>query len=472
MFVEGSVRKGPNVCVVGGGIGGLATAAALIHIAGYEDVCVLEKRRCVQCNTAASAAVQLGPNGLRALRAIGGEKFLEEVLQNGSTLQGNIIYPSTQLGGSSNQNNFYASRTNNTSLDNLPELMIRWDVLQSLLGTLLPPSVGVQSQVGQDIAGYRILVGSSQEDDDKEVVSRTIVELINTDHQPFVIPDRENRFSLVVAADGINSLFRSLIHAKQTISTNPQIACRENIQDLGRINFKAVVPVDLSECINADQFRNNTTYCYFPPHSGIACFAGPAGKGYTYWAVSLMMTTADSIVQKPAQEISGEDQETESYFGWDIHIQHESSQVAIKERLLELLTSKLNIPPEWDFIVPLITQTDASSLRMIRSEEVPINDHSLVSTDGCVVLVGDAAHAMSASYGQAASFALEDAVTLAICLRNNPIEGVTTALHEYSQRRVSRCLEMQRQAADRAAKQLRGEPTEDISSWIYQWSIE
>jgi 2-polyprenyl-6-methoxyphenol hydroxylase-like FAD-dependent oxidoreductase len=101
MLMEEADRKRPNVCVVGGGIGGLATAAALIHIAGYEDVCILEKRRCNKCNTASSAAVQLGPNGLRALQAIGGVKFLEEVLQNGSILQGNIVYPSTQLGGSS-----------------------------------------------------------------------------------------------------------------------------------------------------------------------------------------------------------------------------------------------------------------------------------------------------------------------------------------------------------------------------------
>jgi 2-polyprenyl-6-methoxyphenol hydroxylase-like FAD-dependent oxidoreductase len=460
----------PTVCVVGGGIGGLATAAALIHVAGYDDVCILEKRKCNK----SSAAVQLGPNGLRALRAIGGEKFLEEVLHHGSTLEGNIVYPPpAPLGGSPTQNYFYASRTNtdNISQDNLPELMIRWDVLQSLLGTLLPPSVQVQSQVGQDIAGYHLLAGTSQEDD-KEVVFKTTVKLINIDHQTIVIPNRENHFSLVVAADGINSLFRSLVHAKQTIATNPQMSCRENIQDLGRINCKAVVPVELSECINPDHFRNNTTYCYFPPQSGIACFAGPAGKGYTYWAVSMTTTTADSIVREPAQVESGQDQEIPSYFGWDNNIQMESAQEAIKERLLDLLTSKLNTPPEWDFIVPLITRTDASSLRMIRSEEVPINDCSLVSTDGCVVLVGDAAHAMSASYGQAASFALEDAVTLAVCLRNNPVDKVTSALNEYSQRRVSRCLEMQRQAADRAAKQLRGEPTEDISSWIYQWSIE
>jgi len=465
----------PTVCVVGGGIGGLATAAALIHVAGYEDVCILEKRRCNPSKGAASAAVQLGPNGLRALRAIGGEKFLEEVLHHGSTLEGNIVYPPpAPLGGSPTQSYIYTSRTNtdNISLDNLPELMIRWDVLHSLLRTLLPPSVEVQSQVGQDIAGYHLLAGTSQEDD-KEVVFKPTVELINIDQQTIVIPNRENRFSLVVAADGINSLFRFLVHANQTIATNPQMSCRENIQDLGRINWKAVVPLELSECINPDHFRYNTTYCYFPPQSGIACFAGPAGKGYTYWAVSMMTTTADSVVKEPAQVENGrQDQEIPSYFGWDISVQLESTQEAIKERLLDLLTSKLNTPPEWDFIVPLITKTDASSLRMIRSEEVPINDNSLVSTDGCVVLVGDAAHAMSASYGQAASFALEDAVTLAVCLRDNPIDKVTSALHEYSQRRVSRCLEMQRQAADRATKQLRGEPTEDISSWIYQWSIE
>merc|ERR1712232_1112243 len=90
--------------------------------------------------------------------------------------------------------------------------------------------------------------------------------------------------------------------------------------------------------------------------------------------------------------------------------------------------------------------------------------------DGKVVLVGDAAHAMSGSYGQNPNFALEDAAILACSLRDN--DSVEAALESYSEERVNRCLEMQKRSAERAAKAMKGEQAEDVSKWIFQWDIE
>lgn len=471
-ILEQQPQKRPIVCVVGGSIAGVATAAALKRIAGYEDVCVVEKRRSPsetedQSLGSAAAAVQLGPNGLRALRAIGGDELLHQVLLHASILQGNIMYPPPPGGVAKKY--FYTPRTTAaTSSDNLPEIMIRWDVLHSLLSAVLPPN-SINTEVGHSLAGYRVCCSSQQEEGEE---AQHMVELIDVAHQPISIPNHKNQFSLVIAADGIHSLFRYLVQNYQTSSANPHSACHDSIKDLGRINYKAVVPLELSEYITPDHFRNNTTYCYFPPHSGIACFAGPAGSGYSYWAVSQVDTAsnkeAEERTSSSSSSSSREEDETTLHLGWGAKKSHQSL-VAMKQNLLDTLTN-LNSPPEWDFMVSIIQKTDASSILKIRSEEVPIvGNYSLVSTDGYVVLVGDAAHAMSASYGQAVSFALEDAATLAVCMRDysHPDE----ALSEYSQRRVNRCLEMQQQAADRAAKQLQGEKTNDISSWIYEWTI-
>ena len=85
------------------------------------------------------------------------------------------------------------------------------------------------------------------------------------------------------------------------------------------------------------------------------------------------------------------------------------------------------------------------------------------------MLVGDAAHVMAGSYGQASSFAFEDAVTLARCLVGT---GKTKeALDKYSQLRRDRCLEMQRKSQECAAKAMKGEQTEDITRWIHDWDI-
>lgn len=83
---------------------------------------------------------------------------------------------------------------------------------------------------------------------------------------------------------------------------------------------------------------------------------------------------------------------------------------------------------------------------------------------------------MSASYGQSASFAFEDAATLALILKENNDNDnknnndVAEALQDYSDKRIGRCMEMQRRSEERAVKAMRGEKElEDVSKWVYAW---
>ncbi|GAA3468379.1 FAD-dependent oxidoreductase [Nonomuraea roseola] len=85
---------------------------------------------------------------------------------------------------------------------------------------------------------------------------------------------------------------------------------------------------------------------------------------------------------------------------------------------------------------------------------LPIHDLPPVPTwhRGRVLLTGDAAHATSPSSGQGASMAIEDAIVLAACLREEP--GHTAAFESYERRRrarVERVVAWSRKISDRKA---------------------
>jgi 2-polyprenyl-6-methoxyphenol hydroxylase-like FAD-dependent oxidoreductase len=148
----------------------------------------------------------------------------------------------------------------------------------------------------------------------------------------------------------------------------------------------------------------------------------------------------------------------------------EQDKAEIKSALLSRLNNLEQ--PVREFATKLIEETDPKYIYLQLSEEAAQIGPSLVSSDGKVVCVGDSANAMSASYGQSMNFALEDAVTLALCVRdadNHDEEGFVLALKAYEHSRLDRCEEMQRRSAERAAKAMKGEQVEDVSKWIFQW---
>ncbi|MFF7248435.1 FAD-dependent monooxygenase [Embleya sp. NPDC008237] len=65
---------------------------------------------------------------------------------------------------------------------------------------------------------------------------------------------------------------------------------------------------------------------------------------------------------------------------------------------------------------------------------------------GRVVLIGDAAHAMTPNLGQGGNQALEDAIELADVLTRVPADGVVRALPEYTERRLARTSEVVRKS--------------------------
>lgn len=412
--------------IIGGGISGLATAAALKNIAGISSQVIEKCTREEFHNSLSGAGTQLGPNGLRALRAIGGEELMQKCIDSGSVLKGNAMI----LPGMPEPMLIPDTAEDDTGL---PQVFVRWGFLRKILAEELSES-SILTDTGDNICGYKVNENGS-------------VNLVtNKDDDTFVDHDEAN---LIISAEGVRSTFRHFVNNnKDKIGHNEdkESLLESDVKDTGRINLKAIVPRDLDE-----SFQPGHTYACFAKNGGVACFAGPAGIGNTYWAISI----ADSV-----DDTSGET----SQFLSDVDRNDFDS---VKSTLL----SKLRSLDEADiqFAIDLVNESISDKIYVSRSEEA-IKIGPSLQKDGKVVLVGDAAHAMSGSYGQNPNFALEDAAVLACSLRDN--SSVESALAHYSEERVSRCLEMQQRGDERAAKAMKGEKAEDVSKWIFQWDIK
>lgn len=109
-----------------------------------------------------------------------------------------------------------------------------------------------------------------------------------------------------------------------------------------------------------------------------------------------------------------------------------------RNELRQLTTSQLR-----ERLVRLLEVDKTPGARIVRSATSGFrltNQYDLpevpVWHNDSTVIIGDAAHAVSPASGQGVSLAAEDAVTLALCLRDAPT--VPVALHDYEQQRRAR----------------------------------
>lgn len=383
-------HQAEGALIVGGGIAGLATAIALKNIAGVKNINILEASSQQDFhNIDRGAALFLGPNGLKALRTIGGEKLMHQVIVFGTKITGSeIVMPGQTM----------VIPDTAEQKAGLPNVMIRWGILRSLLESQLgeETSISYNKNITADALNYPTFADSAP---------------------------------MIVAADGIYSSFGPLVRDDTT----------SNLKDNGRVNIKAVAPIEMmNHC--------GQTKASFAPDGSVACFAGPAGEGYTYWGISF----ADSKLS---------DGTTSRFVDSD-----EEDLSLVKEKILQALSSNKSFA----FATELIAATDAADFYIRRSEESVAIGPSL--TRDTVVLVGDSAHAMAASYGQCPNFALEDAATLGWCIRDQRgHKNLEDALVDYSNARVDRCAEMADRASVRLSKETKGQNTEDVWDFIFGW---
>jgi len=319
-----------------------------------------------------------------------------------------------------------------------PIVLVRWGVLRRLLGELIPEE-SLLFKTGSDIVGYALA---------SEDGSNNGVEPVNKDGAPIShFSSSISGHQLIVGADGLNSVFRDRLRTQTMLPTSNEENKNDGVsvlKDNGRVNIKAVVRADLRD-LGETFAKEGATFAQFDPN--LACFAGPAGKGCVYWAISV-----------PDDKESG------------ARFLDNAEGIDAKNLLLEKLEAASSDAVDRAWMISLVERTDPDSILVNRSLEASVQEgDSFVSNDGRVVLVGDAAHAMNPAYGQSGSFAFEDAATLAMLLKEGSGNDLPRALTEYSEKRVGRCMEMQRRSEERAAKAMRGENAEDVSKWIYAW---
>jgi 2-polyprenyl-6-methoxyphenol hydroxylase-like FAD-dependent oxidoreductase len=440
-----AAKQADGAVVVGGGLAGLAAAAALTKVAGVKHVTVLERSSAAAFgDEQAGAAAQLGPNGLRALRFFGGEPTLAAVRSAGTELAGTAIHPA---GGAATMLIPDSAQADT----GLPQVMVRWGVLRAALANLLPEG-GVVTGAGSDIAGYLLAGGGA------------VPASASGAPVAFDMGGRQAAIAapLLVAADGLRSTFRPILLAGvenvQELG-GAEAAVGGVVKDGGRTNIKAVVRQPLPP-----GFAARHTHAYFSPGGGLAVFAGPAGDGWTYWAMSIADGVAAPLLAaaSPGRNLRAAQLSVFNQFASSLGCSEHGTQL-----LTNLISSEGNAA---QFAADLIGATDPARILLQRSEEAIAVGPSLSGGGGHVVLVGDAAHGMSPAYGQAANFAMEDAAVLARCVRD--AESLAEALQAYGEERVARCREMTARSAERAAKAMRGEMAEDVSKWIFEWDID
>ena len=196
----------------------------------------------------------------------------------------------------------------------------------------------------------------------------------------------------------MRSIFRHFVNNNKNIighNEDKESLLENDVKDIRRVNLKAIVPRDLYE-----SFQPGHTYACVAKNDGVACFAGQAGSANTYWAISI----TDSV-----DDTSGEI----SQFLSDVDRNDFDS---VKSTLLSKLCSLDDA--DIKFAINLVNESISDKIYVSRSEEA-IKLGPFLQKDGKVVLVGDAAHAMSGSYGQNPILSLEDAAVLACSLRDN-----------------------------------------------------
>ena len=223
-----------NIAIVGGGIGGLATANALLN-KGF-NVRVYERARVLR---PIGAGLSLTPNGLNSLEAIR-SGIVQLLKQAGSPLHKLVLKRSTG-------ETILSKPIEIEQQYGQPMLNIQWSKLQAILASTLPP---------ETICLDRRCVGFEQSEDRLSVYFSD---------GTLICPD------LLVGADGINSVVRQNLIGDGF----PNF--------VERVSWRAVI-----KYVHKLLSPNTATFVTAP--DGTNCLLVDIGEGYTFWSASMRST--------------------------------------------------------------------------------------------------------------------------------------------------------------------------------------
>ena len=363
-----SVQK---ILIVGGGISGLVAAVALRQRDRDLDLEIVEVNR--KWDVYGVGIITLA-NSLRALASVG---LADKVLQAG--------YGMDKLDFFDSEGNF---------LHAVPQPRLAGPQYPSA-NALTRPRLHAILQDAVREAGVPVRLGV------------TVSELEQTDEVVDVnfTDDTRDQYDLVIGADGIRSLVRSLMFGREYHPTF-----------VGQMIWRCNVPRP-------------------PEVENFQMFQGKSGNkaGFVPLAPDLMYIF---LTEKPKP-------------GAETQIPDDQLAEAFRERLMEFGGPVARIRDTY--------LTDPSQIVYRPFEEILLPPPWY---RGRVVLIGDAAHAMSAHVAQGAAMAIEDAVVLAEDLTTRPT--LQEALNGYMDRRYERCKALVEIARELARGEMENDRTVDV----------
>ena len=352
-----SATTDSEILIAGGGIGGLATALACAR--SGREVRVLER---ADQFSEVGAGLQIGPNGAEALRSLGVLDGLNDL----AVFPAQIVMRDINSGAELSRIDLGSNLTKR--FGHRYRVMHRSDLLDALLAAVRAlPNVALET--GQHVTGARIEADGS------------MVTCAN---------GNTFRGQILIAADGVNSLLRKVIHG-----------------------------ADMQHCEGYVAYRGTVPFGELPEHAGKDTVVLYTGNG-------------NHLVQYPVR-------------GGKLY-----NQVAVFRSLRyhparndETWATPEELDAAFARTVPYVK---ASIARIDRQMRWPLKDRDPITTwvKDSAALMGDAAHPMFQYVAQGACQALEDAVTLGACLGAQLSPAALTRYARIRQGRTARVQGMAR----------------------------
>ena len=380
-------RTDYDIIIIGGGITGLATAAALLHREQFPSsrLLILEQARKLH---PIGATLGLFPNGLTALQSIGGMTLAQTVMDGG------VAYRGVRSCQWNSEEQEWKTRDENRSGVGggagggryQQAHVLAWYLLQQALMETISDNSSYHpnnKDAFSNVVKFGMQFESFHQDPDTGILTLSVRDR-NRNEKCDSVDSNADLWNVtcrvLIGADGIQSNVRDLVLQQQQQQQHQQGATKQEspYKFHNRVMYRAI--------LGRDEFDSNII---FPPQGyTISYRCGRPGKVFAfrenskhvYSFTSTVLVTNEFEATSPHLTSTKKSRLKHYFQDYPRPVQHVIESVR-ESAIYENLIHDLNLPTYW--------------------------------SKGSAVLIGDAAHAMTPALGQGGNIGLEDATELA-----------------------------------------------------------